>query len=70
MKLHTLSISIAAALLLTACGSDDDKNTVEPPPIVVEPNPEPAPVITAFDDDNKLDANIRWTTFGVPHIRG
>jgi len=68
MKLHTLSISIAAALLLTACGSDDDNNTVEPPPVVVETSPEPAPVITAFDDDNSLDANIRWTTFGVPHI--
>lgn len=69
MKLHTLSISIAAALLLSACSSDDDKNVIEPPPpVVVEPTPEPAPTITAFDDDNKLDANIRWTTFGVPHI--
>lgn len=34
---------------------------------------DPAPIspakLVAFDPDGKLDANIRWTTYGVPHIQ-
>ncbi|MDN3394198.1 MULTISPECIES: penicillin acylase family protein [unclassified Pseudoalteromonas] len=68
MKPHLLSLCIASSLLLIGCSEDNDNNVA--PPIVVVPDPVPdtsAPII-AFDDDNKLDANIRWTTFGVPHI--
>lgn len=68
MKPHILSLCIASALMLTGCGSDNDDNTTTPPEVVVPPSPGPIVPITAFDDDNKLDANIRWTTFGVPHI--
>ncbi|WP_253944065.1 hypothetical protein [Pseudoalteromonas sp. TB41] len=62
MKPHLLSLCIASSLLLIGCSEDNDNNVA--PPIVVVPDPVPetnAPII-AFDDDNKLDANIRWTT--------
>ncbi|WP_404342867.1 penicillin acylase family protein [Pseudoalteromonas mariniglutinosa] len=67
MKLHVLSFGIVTALLLGGCNSDDDANITVTPPEIIEPTPEPATIV-AFDDDNQLDANIRWTTFGVPHI--
>ena len=52
---------------LAACGSDDKNDTpiaVTPPPAIT---PE-EPTLVAFDPDGVLDANIKWTSYGVPHI--
>ncbi len=60
---HVLSV-LAAALAVTACSSNNnhhDNDEVAPP---VTEGPVPA-----FDADGSLDANIRWTTYGVPHIK-
>mgnify|MGYP000212230513 FL=1 len=62
-------LSIALLVGLTACGSDDNKKAETPPPVVVLPTPQPvAPSLVAFDDDGVLSANIRRTSYGVPHI--
>lgn len=64
-----LAISIAASL--TACGDNDNNfshvQTSNPP----EPTPTPPTqtAIPAFDADGALTADIRWTTYGVPHIK-
>ena len=62
--------SALLALGLTACGGDSDLTTpnktvtpTTPPPVV-----EPTPTLIAFDPDGSLEANIRWTSYGVPHI--
>ncbi len=69
MKLHPIMFSIAAAFLAVGCNSDNDNKTVEPP---VTTTPEPEDVvkvaIPTFADNKTLDANIRWTSYGVPHI--
>lgn len=62
-------LSIALLIGLTACGSDNNGNestqgTSPPPP------PEPTPRLIAFDSDGTLSANIRRTSYGVPHITG
>ncbi|WDT84325.1 acylase [Alteromonas sp. 009811495] len=65
-----LALSITA--LLSGCGDNDNDFsnvtpvTPEPPPTVAPP---PAP-IPAFDTDGTLTADIRWTTYGVPHVTG
>jgi acyl-homoserine-lactone acylase len=58
--------SLLLVLGLTACGSDnkDTPITVTPPPAVI---PE-EPTLVAFDPDGTLNANIKWTSYGVPHI--
>ena len=62
---------LTISCLLAACGGGDYKYegestwvppTPETPPVVEEPIP-------AFDTDGVLSANIRWTDFGVPHIK-
>ncbi len=55
------------AMGLTACGGD---SSVSQPPAVIDP---PAPIVlpptlVAFDPDGSLTADIKWTSFGVPHI--
>lgn len=78
MKIHAKisllkPISICAlALTLSACG-DGDKNDFSdividsPPPPVMPPAPEPQ--VPNFDPDGVLEADIRWTDFGVPHVK-
>jgi len=60
-------LSIVLLMGLSACGSDDNKKIEEPP--VLTP-PAAVPTLVAFDTDGNLSANIRWTTYGVPHITG
>lgn len=61
----------AIALALMACG--DDKNDFSdiqvPQPPAVQPPPPPAPQVPNFDADGVLEADIRWTEFGVPHVK-
>ncbi len=55
--LSLLTVSALSLTLITACDDDDE-----------EPVPAPPSVLETFDDDGVLEANIRWTTYGVPHI--
>lgn len=62
-----LALSIAACLV--GCGDNDsdssdeqDGGTPPSPPIVSGPVP-------AFDSDGTLNADITWTTYGVPHVK-
>jgi acyl-homoserine-lactone acylase len=61
----------AVAIALAACGGNsNDFQDVGTPPATTPPVvPSPAPTsVTAFDPDGVLEADIRWTNFGVPHI--
>lgn len=62
-----LLLSTMIAFGLSACGSD---SSVEQPPAVVTPPapPTPPPTLVAFDPDGSLTADIKWTSYGVPHI--
>jgi len=60
-------VSIALLMGLTACGSDDSKG-IESTPAATPP--PPVPTLVAFDSDGTLSANIRRTSYGVPHITG
>jgi len=63
-------LSIALLIGLTACGSDDNKG-IESTPATTSPPPPPSiPTLVAFDSDGTLSANIRRTSYGVPHITG
>ncbi|WP_373293882.1 acylase [Alteromonas halophila] len=64
-------ITLGVVLALYGCGgNDNDFDDVETTPTPPPPTtPEPAPAVTAFDDDGTLDAEITWTTYGVPHIK-
>ena len=64
-----LALTIAATLY--ACGGNDNTFDDVQVPTPTEPTPtEPvADPIPAFDSDGTLNAEIRWTTYGVPHIK-
>jgi len=51
---------------LSACNSDN--KTVEAPVVISPPPVEAVPQLVAFDTDGELTADIKWTTYGVPHI--
>jgi acyl-homoserine-lactone acylase len=59
-------IILLLALGLNACGHKNKEEKVS----VVEPEPtvDVAPQLVAFDPDGELKADIKWTTYGVPHI--
>ncbi|WP_395345457.1 acylase [Ningiella sp. W23] len=61
----------ALALALAACGGNsNDFSDIEPPqPPAVPPTQPPQATVPNFDSDGVLEADIRWTDFGVPHIR-
>ncbi len=69
MKLHPLVFSVAAALLTVGCNSDSNNDVTEPP-VTTTPEPEEAVkvAIPNFAEGSTLEANIRWTSYGVPHI--
>lgn len=64
-------VTLGVVLALYGCGGNDNDfdNVSTPPPPEPPTTPEPAPVVPAFDDDGTLDAQITWTTYGVPHIK-
>ncbi len=75
MKRHLLTqLKISAvALTLTglfACGGNDNEFTLDRSPAPTPPpvTPEVPASVPNFDDDGVLEANIRWTTYGVPHV--
>ena len=63
-------VVLSVTALLSACGGkDNDFSNVQVPEPTPPPTPEPAPEpIQAFDPDGTLSADIRWTTYGVPHV--
>jgi acyl-homoserine-lactone acylase len=65
-----ISISLAAvAVALAGCGSDDTQyELTQPIPVTPPVSPPVAPALPAFDADGELQANIRWTDYGVPHV--
>jgi acyl-homoserine-lactone acylase len=67
--LKPLTLSIVA-LSLMACGDGNDFGDLTPtePPVVTPPQP-PQAQVPNFDPDGILEADIRWTEFGVPHVK-
>lgn len=77
MKLFNQSLVYKGVLLacvstLAGCEFNNDVPEYEAPPTVEEPDYEsPLPAqepLTAFDADGQLEAEIAWTTYGVPYI--
>jgi len=71
-KFRLSFIGLSVALVVGCGGSGNDFSGVQPtqptpPPTPTPTTPEPDPV-PAFDTDGALEANIRWTTYGVPHV--
>ena len=65
---HSLTVA-AVAIALSGCGSDDKQFELTSPALPPAPIVPPVPaVLPAFDTDGVLDANIRWTEYGVPHV--
>ncbi len=62
-------IGLGATFILSACGGSDPIGYIPPPQPPAPPTPPTAPTpLPTFDADGVLEANIRWTDFGVPHI--
>jgi acyl-homoserine-lactone acylase len=61
-------LNLVLLMGLGACNSGDNKNN-ETTPDATSPPPA-VPTLVAFDTDGNLSAQIRRTTFGVPHITG
>lgn len=59
-KLYAVLLSLG----LAACGSEDSTVDKVLPPSVVAPEPS----LVAFAPDGKMQADIKWTSYGVPHI--
>ncbi|MBA6415585.1 acylase [Colwellia sp. 6M3] len=72
MKNTIKPISIIGLLsVLSACGGGEHTYIGAPEPVTPTPITPPAVVtpVPSFDDDGVLTANIRWTDYGVPHIK-
>lgn len=68
--LKPLSLCAIAVVLMACSGDKNDFSNIErPQPPVVQPPPPPPPQVPNFDADGVLEADIRWTDFGVPHIK-
>ncbi|WP_346776882.1 acylase [Thalassotalea sp. G2M2-11] len=69
--LNTPLTLLTLGCLLAACGDDykyiNTSNYQPPEPVTPTTPPSSAP-IPAFDADGILNANIRWTDYGVPHV--
>ncbi|EDQ02166.1 aculeacin A acylase [Shewanella benthica KT99] len=60
-----LTVGLASTVFLAGCGNDSDYSKTP----TVKPTPEVTPPLQVFAPDGLLKAQIRRTTFGVPHIR-
>lgn len=64
---------LSFSMLLSACGNGDftynSQSSFEPPTPEVPQPPMPVDVVPAFAPEGQLSANIRWTDFGVPHVK-
>ncbi len=74
LPINPIRSAIAVSISIALLGCGDNKNSFDNVAAPVAPTPDPVtPVvepIPAFDTDGSLDANIRWTTYGVPHVSG
>ncbi|MCL1092853.1 acylase [Shewanella kaireitica] len=62
-----LALGMASTVALSGCGYDEtDKSDSL---FVPEPTPEVVPPLQAFAPEGQLKAQIRRTTYGVPHIK-
>ena len=70
-KINQLSLVTLTAIGVFACGGNDNTfSNITPPSGAPDPvAPIPAPQVQAFDPDGVLEANIRWTDYGVPHVK-
>lgn len=67
------SMMLAGAVALVGCNTDNEIPEYTAPPVAEEPDyssplPEQEPLST-FDEDGELQADITWTTYGVPYIK-
>lgn len=60
MKAIFIPFIIVSLIALAGCKNNQSS---------ADPAPVSPPELIAFDPDGKLDATIRWTTYGVPHIK-
>ncbi len=69
-KYPLILVGFLSALALSGCGDDNDNVVVDPdpPPVTPDPDPEPKPELVVFAPNGELEARIRRTEFGVPHI--
>ncbi|QJR82935.1 acylase [Alteromonas pelagimontana] len=67
-KKSLLALSLLFAL--GGCGDNDNdfSNVEKPTPEPTDPTTPATPTMVAFDDDGVLNADIRWTKYGVPHV--
>ncbi|WP_100641086.1 acylase [Alteromonas facilis] len=67
LKWAILPLALAGVI---ACGGDNNtfSNVPDRAPPTTPETPTPAVPLPNFDDDGVLEANIRWTTYGVPHV--
>jgi len=64
-------LALTIATTIGACGGNDNSfdNIVVPTTPSPEPTEPEATPVPAFDEDGILTAEVRWTTYGVPHIK-
>ncbi|MBW3141135.1 acylase [Ferrimonas balearica] len=69
-KYPLILAGILTSLTLSGCSDDKDDVAITPPPppVAPEPEPEPKPELVVFAPEGALEARIRRTEFGVPHI--
>ena len=62
-----IALACTTSIFLGGCSGDPVESL--PPTTIIPPVPvTPVTPLPAFDSDGALAANIRWTTYGVPHI--
>lgn len=69
IKTFTLC-AVAGALFACGDNKNDFSDIQQAPPVVITPPVEAPQAIPNFDTDGVLEATIRWTNFGVPHVIG
>ncbi|NMH58503.1 acylase [Alteromonas ponticola] len=64
-----IAAACLAVLGVSGCGDDRNYEVAQPTPPVAPETPAEKAQIPAFDENGVLTADIRWTTYGVPHVK-